>query len=168
MYKEMTFIAGWQDKLVKLIDYEEDWRSRPYLCSEGYPTIGFGFRIGPKDAPLANYQFTLPRAVGEVWLSSLLNSVARELEHHPALKPVLTMCNEPRQAILLSMAYQMGVSSLAQFKNTLLAIMNEDWDRASHEMLDSKWARQTPNRAQRHADQMLTGSWSPEYRISGN
>ena len=57
---------------ISLIKYEEGWRPKPYLCSEGYPTAGFGFKLGPKNAPLSYYTFTLPLSAGEAWLTSLL------------------------------------------------------------------------------------------------
>ena len=56
-----------------------------------------------------------------------------------------------RRAVLLSMAYQMGVDGLMKFKNMWAAINRQDWDDAADQMLDSKWARQTPERAGRHA-----------------
>ncbi|MEI8634745.1 hypothetical protein P4S72_27270 [Vibrio sp. PP-XX7] len=165
MYHDTIFIPGWQNKQEKLTAFEEGWRSRPYLCSEGYPTIGFGFRIGPQGASLDNYQFTLPRAVGEVWLSSILESVASEMASHPQISPALLSCNDARQAVLLSMAYQMGVSKLVQFEKTLSAIEDGRWTDAKNEVLDSKWASQTPKRASRHAEQILTGTWFSGYGI---
>ena len=59
--------------------------------------------------------------------------------------------NEARQAALLSMAYQMGLSGLLGFRRTLATMASGDWEKASREMLNSKWARQTPERAQRTA-----------------
>ncbi|MDW6004736.1 glycoside hydrolase family protein [Vibrio mangrovi] len=166
MAQDNVLITLAQEKLVKLIDFEEGWREVPYLCSEGYPTIGFGFRIGPKESALHHYQFTLPRQAGEIWLSSLLASVTSEAEHTPDIKRALASCNEARQAVLISMAYQMGTSALNQFKKTLTAIENRRWDEAHDEMLNSRWAQQTPARAQRHAQQMLTGTWYAGYKVS--
>jgi len=68
-----------------------------------------------------------------------------------------------RMAVLQSMAYQMGVQGLAAFKNTLQAVIERRWNDAAAGMLNSRWARQTPERAQRHAQQMRTGIWAPEY-----
>lgn len=57
------------------------------------------------------------------------------------------------------MAYQMGVAGLAGFKNTLAMIADGDFGGAASGMLNSKWAKQTPNRARRHADVMRTGTY---------
>jgi lysozyme len=46
------------------------------------------------------------------------------------------------------MIYQIGHAGVAKFKKTLSLINEGDYKGASEEMLDSKWARQTPSRAQ--------------------
>ena len=149
--------------ITQLIAYEEGWRSKPYYCSEGYPTIGFGFRVGPQSAPLNQYQFTLPRVAGEAWLQAYLEMLKDSMEGYSDIQAALAQCNEARASVLYSMAYQMGVSGLAQFKKALHAIQRNHWFDAKNEMLDSRWARQTPNRAQRHADQIQSGLWFSGY-----
>lgn len=74
-------------------------------------------------------------------------------------------CSQPRQDILTSMAYQMGVSGLSEFHHMLEAICNQDWNEAAAQMLDSTWAKQTPERANRHADVMRSGQWAPTYNF---
>lgn len=156
-----------------LFDHEEGWRDRPYLCSEGYPTVGFGFKLGPKGASLANYTFRLPRTAGEVWLRCYLDDLVVEIGKFTDVNAVLkvlasrgagSMYSDPRCAVLLSMCYQMGVSGVDQFRNTLRFMQQGDYTKAATNMLASKWAKQTPNRAQRHAKQMQTGQWAPEYK----
>ena len=151
--------------IISLIKYEEGWRPKPYLCSEGYPTAGFGFKLGPKNAPLSYYTFTLPLSAGEAWLTSLLESTESQMLQNSSIAPALKAC-EPfaaRKAVLISMAYQMGIDGLAGFKNTLKNIAAGRWNDAATGMLDSKWAKQTPNRARRHAEQMRTNIWAKEY-----
>jgi len=55
--------------------------------------------------------------------------------------------NPTRTGVLVEMVFQMGVAGVAEFKNFLAAIRSRDWDTAANEMLDSKWAKQTPERA---------------------
>lgn len=64
---------------------------------------------------------------------------------------------EPRQAVLVNMAYQMGLDGLLGFHHALSAMAAGDWARAYDALLDSDWGRQTPARAHRMAVQMLTG-----------
>lgn len=67
--------------------------------------------------------------------------------------------SEPRQGVLLNMAFQMGVGGLFGFKNTLRLIRDGIYNEAAAAMLQSKWAEQTPERAYRLSEQMRTGAW---------
>lgn len=64
-----------------------------------------------------------------------------------------------RKAVLLNMSFQMGIAGLMKFKNTLAKVEAGDYEGAADNMLKSKWARQTPNRANRMAEQMRAGQW---------
>jgi lysozyme len=57
------------------------------------------------------------------------------------------------------MAFQMGVTGLMGFKNTLALVEQGKYQDAAENMLKSKWAQQTPARAQRISNQMRTGDW---------
>lgn len=61
-----------------------------------------------------------------------------------------------RQDVIANMAFNMGVSHLVQFHNTLGAVQRGDWQAASSGMLHSEWATQVGERAVRLAQQMLT------------
>ena len=62
-----------------------------------------------------------------------------------------------RQDVIANMAFNMGVTGLCQFHNTLGAVQRHDWQAAHDGMLASLWARQVGARATRLAEQMLTG-----------
>ena len=150
--------------IVSLLNFEEGYSEKPYYCSEGYPTIATGKRIGPKGAPLSNYQFTASKQLAAVWLSEELQQKVADMSAHANITAAMAACNDARKAILISMAYQMGADGLAKFNNTLKAVAEQRWSDASAGMLSSKWAKQTPNRAKRHAQQMLTGIWCSDYK----
>ena len=67
--------------------------------------------------------------------------------------------DEPRQAVLLNMAFNLGVPKLMGFKRALSAMSIGDYPRAGTEMLDSKWAKQVKGRAAELARQMVLGCW---------
>lgn len=151
--------------IFKLLEREEGWSSQPYYCSEGYPTIGFGFRIGPKDAPLKHYRLSISKAVGSTWLAEEVQRTMGDMQKHPEIVAALASCNDARKAVLISMAYQMGADGLAKFDNTLKAVAEQRWTDAQAGMTASLWGRkQSPNRANRHAIQMLRGQWLPDYK----
>ena len=53
------------------------------------------------------------------------------------------------QHVLVNMAFQMGQRGLSNFKNMKAAIEEQDFAKAAVEMMDSRWASQTPERAER-------------------
>lgn len=73
--------------------------------------------------------------------------------------PWFNKLDDARKAVLLNMAFQLGIAGLMNFKNTLAKIESGDYEGAAANMLKSKWAEQTPNRAKRMAEQMRTGKW---------
>ena len=57
-------------------------------------------------------------------------------------------------SILTEMVFQLGKNGVRKFKKMLRAITIKDYQEASVQMIDSKWARQTPERAKRLAKMM--------------
>lgn len=150
--------------IISLLNKEEGFSAKPYYCSAGYPTIGIGQRIGPKGAPLKLYEFTVSKSLAAVWLAEKVKETLADMDKYENIRAAMAACNEPRQAILISMAYQMGAEGLSKFTNTLKSIATQNWHAAQAGMLASKWQRDTPSRAQRHAIQLLNGSWYPDYK----
>lgn len=70
-----------------------------------------------------------------------------DIAHKGALELLGTETDYRAIGVVTEMMYQMGVDGVSKFKNTLKYMKNGEWNLASVEMLDSKWAIQTPNRA---------------------
>lgn len=73
--------------------------------------------------------------------------------------PWAATLDQARLGVLINMGFQMGVDGLLKFTTTLKRIQEMDYAGASHSMLDSLWAKQTPDRAKRLSKQILTGVW---------
>ena len=73
--------------------------------------------------------------------------------------PWISKLDPARKGVLTNMAFQMGVAGLLGFKNTLALIQSGKYQDAAKAMLQSKWATQTPARANRLSRQMETGIW---------
>ena len=58
------------------------------------------------------------------------------------------------QKILANMCFQLGLGRFMKFHLTHDLVEKRDWDGVSQEMLDSRWAEQTPERAQRLSRRM--------------
>jgi lysozyme len=64
-----------------------------------------------------------------------------------------------RQLILMDMAFNMGVPRLCKFAKMWNAIHEKNFNAASVEMMDSKWARQVGSRAKKLSDAMKDGEF---------
>jgi len=145
--------------IFELLKFEEGYREKPYHCSEGYPTIGIGTKIGPKNADLDLYQFTVSESVAKSMLDDELMSIRKELVKHRWY----TQLDLSRQDIIKSMCYQMGIAGVFKFKKMIKALEVKDWEEAANQALDSRWAKQTPKRANRHADVLRSGNFELVY-----
>ena len=54
--------------------------------------------------------------------------------------------------VLTEMSFQMGFHGVLNFKKMLAALTDKNYALAADEMLDSRWAKQTPGRAQEMSD----------------
>jgi lysozyme len=130
---------------------EEGYRNSAYLDTLGIPTIGVG-HTGPEVH------------LGLTWTDEQVNAtldadIAKKTAEVVYALPWFGKLNEPRQAVLLQMAFQMGTHGLLGFPRTLAAVHDGNWDEAANGMLMSKWAEQTPARARRLSRQMRLGTW---------
>ena len=144
----------------------------------GKLTAGYGF----------NLEVEWPE---ELWNHILMWHVAQAIQHaekyewFSSLNTVVEGYGDwhsgivsPRQAVIISMIFQLGPQGFAGFKRMIAALeadMNGEpepvmeiagenvrvpWFHiAGKEMVESKWVRQTPRRAQELAEMMRTGEW---------
>jgi lysozyme len=73
--------------------------------------------------------------------------------------PWVEALDTARHAVLTQMSFNLGVTKLAGFVNTLKAIRRGDFAAGAVGMLASKWAEDVGKRARRLAEQMETGIW---------
>ena len=129
---------------------EEGAESCAYQDSLGYWTIGVGRLIDSrKGGGLSNEEI-------DYLLDNDIKAKTREVL---LALPWMEKLNDARQAVLIGMAFQMGMKGLLQFKRALGSIEDGHYSKAAAEMMDSAWARQTFGRAARMAKQMETGEW---------
>jgi len=129
---------------------EEGSESCAYQDTRGFWTIGVGRLIDPKKGG----------GLSQDEIEYLLdNDIKKITEKVHKFLPWISKLNDARRAVLFQMAFQMGVRGLLQFKRTLGSIEDGQYFEAAVEMLQSEWAKQTPERANRLATQMETGEW---------
>jgi lysozyme len=62
--------------------------------------------------------------------------------------------DEIAEEIIIEMIFQLGKTGVSKFRNMWKALSALDYSTAAEQMLDSRWAKQTPNRANGMADIM--------------
>jgi lysozyme len=131
-----------EDKAKAQVKGDEGWRSFVYQDHLGFDSIGWGFCIDPKKTD------GLPKPVAEFWITWLIN------DRLSGLRKWAGFDRQPEeiQLALLNMSYQLGVRGVLNFTRMIKALEVGDRATAKLEALDSKWARQTPARANRIAD----------------
>ena len=128
------------EDLLKRIKEHEGFRSRVYKCTEGYDTIGYGFAI--KDLELDE----------DIAEENLLRKLEKLIKRIRDKFDWLDTVPHEVQGVLVNMSYQMGVTGVSKFKKALHAMQMFQWKIAADELLDSRWAKQTPNRAKELSD----------------
>ena len=126
--------------LLNRIKHHEGFRKSVYKCTEGYDTIGYGFAI--KDLEMDE----------DIAEEILLRKVEKLIKRVRSKFDWLDSVPREVQGILVEMSYQMGLSNVSKFKKALHAMQMLQWKKAADEMLDSRWAKQTPNRAKELSD----------------
>ena len=119
--------------LLEDIKAEEGFSAVVYKCTEGFDTVGYGSRM------------PITKEEAELLLEHRLKAMKAQLTSY------LYDLDIKQEAwdILFNMAYQLGVNGVLKFKKMIEALRYKDYKEASKQGLDSLWAKQTPQRANR-------------------
>lgn len=133
-----------QTLIDQLIDHE-GMELKAYTDTVGKTTIGVGRNL--EDVGISE----------EEAMILLKNDIHRIVEQLNEKLDWWRDLDAARQRALISMGFNLGIYGLLKFKNTLEALKNQQWEEASKEMMDSKWATQVGRRAEMLSQIMLTG-----------
>lgn len=139
-----------KEKLTELLRKEEGEVLSAYQDHLGFWTIGVGRLIDKRKGG---------GITAEESAYLLSNDIDKKTAEVYNALPWVAKLDDARKAVLISMAFQMGLNGLQGFKNTLAMVQAGKYEEAAVGMLNSTWAKQTPARAKRHAEQMRTGEW---------
>lgn len=131
----------------RLVSEEEGRIAHVYQDTRKLWTIGVGCCVDPK----------VGGALCDEAIDVQLEHDMRTARNRAAVLPGFDQCNEVRQAVLVSMCFQLG--ELKTWPNFKAALARGDFDSAAEEGMDSLWAKQTPARAQRQMYMLRTGVW---------
>ena len=137
--------------LIKLQDEianDEGVKYEIYKCSEGYPTGGIGHLITEWDEEYYEQPMgtKIPHEQVDDWFAKDIETTIKDCN---LLFSQFDNLPEEIQRVLANMCFQLGRPRLSKFKNMIAAVEDLDWSRMADEMEDSRWFKQTPNRAKR-------------------
>jgi len=124
------------------IKSDEGLRLKPYKCTAGKLTIGYGY----------NLENGIPQNFADMLFDLSIQSATRDavsIISDYDLKPSWQL-----RDILIQMCFQLGGQGVRGFKKMLTALEKSDYVTAAKEMLDSDWHKQTPKRCERLASEM--------------
>lgn len=123
------------DKLRTLLIQHEGLRTHPYEDTVGVLSVGVGRNLDSRGLSMEEVHFLLD------------NDIKISIEELSRTFDWFDLLNEPRRDALISMHFNMGLTSLLKFKKTLAFFSKSLWLAGAEEMLDSKWADQVGQRA---------------------
>jgi len=123
------------EKLRDRIIAHEGFKLMPYRDQLGFITIGIGRCLDKKGISKEEAFYLFTNDVNDA-----VSDVSKYIKFYNNL-------DDSRQEVLVEMRFQMGIAGLLGFKEFLSHLKKGDYKRASEEMLNSKWAKQTPIRA---------------------
>lgn len=132
-------------RLYEQLELHEGKKSKPYKDTVGKLTIGIGRNLDDRGITVEEIVFLFGTDVA---------LVEKELDKN--LRWWRDM-SEVRQRVLADMCFNLGITKLLTFKNTLEAMRTGRYNDAASGMLNSLWAKQVKGRAVRLANMMRTG-----------
>ena len=131
------------DRLKDSVKQHEGYRNKVYLDTLGKRTVGVGhlcvedFWEDDKE-----YEEEFLMEILEKDLSEAIKGANDLMAEHDCMD-----INEKAHEILIEMVFQLGKNGVSKFRKMWDALSEKNYIGASYEMLDSRWSKQTPNRA---------------------
>ena len=137
------------DKLLESVKKHEGFRDHVYLDSLSKRTVGYG-HLCVED------HWEDGKKYDKEYLEDIL-----EKDLQSAVDQAHDMCqgmeiSDDAKSIICEMIFQLGGNGVSKFKNMWKALKENppNYKEAAVQMLDSRWAKQTPNRAKEMAGHM--------------
>ena len=137
------------DKLLESVKKHEGYRNKVYLDTLNKRTVGVGHLCVEdfwEDGKEYEESFLM-----EILEKDLQSAIDQADDKCKDLK-----ISDDAKIIIIEMIFQLGGTGVSKFRKMWQALQQDppDYAEASVQMLDSRWAKQTPNRAQEMADHM--------------
>ena len=131
------------DRLLQSVKKHEGYRNKVYLDTLGKRTVGVG-HLCVEDFWEDDKEYD-----EEFLMNILKDDLKNAIKGAERLLKNCLILDSLAKEIIIEMVFQLGETGVSKFKNMLKALEDGPvYQTAASEMLDSRWAKQTPNRAQ--------------------
>mgnify|MGYP003134558195 FL=1 len=137
------------NKLIHMLKRHEGVRSKVYVCSAGYETIGVGRNISATGLGLDPDEIDF----------LLMNDITRVRQELNRVFKWFDGLDAARKDAMIDIAFNLGLTVLCKFEKSLAYMESGDYMLAADEFLDSNWAKQVGNRAIEVTDMIRTGEY---------
>ncbi|MFQ2569791.1 glycoside hydrolase family protein [Aeromonas caviae] len=155
--------------LEQQLTLDEGKKLEIYKDTEGYWTVGIGHLIQRSLISRDKAIQILDRHLGRSTSGSITDSECTRLFNEDiyevrkgiqqsAFCETYKRLDDVRQSAIENMCFQLGVNGVGQFKNMWKALALNNYNDAYKHGRDSRWYKQTPNRAERVLTTLKTGS----------
>jgi lysozyme len=133
-------------ELIAMLQRHEGLRLKPYKCTAGKVSIGYGRNLDDM-------------GISEVEAMVLLRHDIERCYDELNVFSWFADLDQVRQEALVDMLFNLGLPTFLEFKKTLKFVAEGKYSQAAEEMLRSKWADQVGDRAKELAYMMDTGCY---------
>ncbi|TDQ27275.1 lysozyme [Raoultella sp. BIGb0149] len=156
--------------LYKMLREGEGENLKLYKDTEGFWTIGIGHLV-TKDPSKEKAISILDKDLKRITSGVINKSESEQLFtqdtskalrgiEQSSLSSIYISMNGPRRTALVNMVYQLGLTGVLGFRKMVRYLELKQYNEAADEALNSRWARQTPNRAHRVTETIRNGGFS--------
>ena len=143
------------NKLLESVKKHEGYRNKVYLDTLGKRTVGVG-HLCVEDfwEDGKEYEEKFLMTILEHDLQTAIKSAEDLINNCPSGGKA--NISDDAKILIIEMVFQLGGNGVSKFRKMWQALQQDppDYAEASVQMLDSRWAKQTPNRANEMADHM--------------
>ena len=138
------------DRLLKSVKAHEVYRNKVYLDSLGKRTVGVG-HLCVEDFWVDDREYS-----EDMLMNILKNDLKSAIEGAERLCSKCPDLDDLAKETIIEMVFQLGEPGVSKFRNMWKALESNppQYDVAATEMLDSRWAKQTPGRAKEMSNHM--------------
>ena len=131
---------------------EEGYREEIYKCTQGFNTVGVGHNLDANPIPISILELLFKNKKGLALDELLKYDIEKVIDQLDQSFPWWSEKKEDDIKIfMIDFVFNVGIGTAREFKNTMRYIEEGKYKKASKELMNSKYARQVPNRAKRNA-----------------